>query len=191
MVDAYQQQEAREPLERLVARLRPQLQQVLDRYRIPVSEAEDLMQEALLTTVQNWEKIQDPTAWLLTTLRYRCVVYWRRRRSRLYSAVDATLLELLAPPVTAPQQREELLWDLNQLLATLPLRCRQLLHLRYALGLEPREIAEQMGYRPASVRKLASRCIAALSEELLAQGKLGPLAIALGQTANDPELGDD
>src|SRR5579859_7227493 len=110
----------KETLEQLVERLGPRLQRLLYRYRIPVSDADDLVQEALLSTVQKWEQIEDSEAWLLTTLRNRCVVYWRRRRKRIHEAVDASLLELLAQPQAAPQTRSELLWDLNQVIASLP-----------------------------------------------------------------------
>src|SRR5258708_13286464 len=62
----------RESLEQLLRRLRPRLKQVLGRYRIPAHDAEDLVQEALISTIQKWEVIQDPEAWLLVTLRNRC-----------------------------------------------------------------------------------------------------------------------
>ena len=112
----------RETLDELLRRLRPRLKQVLSRYRVPAHDAEDLIQEALISTIQKWDTIQDPEAWLLVTLRNRCVVYWRKRRSSLYNSVDTAILELLSEPVAAPQERQELLWDLNQLLDELPER---------------------------------------------------------------------
>ncbi len=160
----------RESLDQLLRRLRPRLKQVLGRYRIPAHDAEDLVQEALISTIQKWEVIQDPEAWLLVTLRNRCVVYWRKRRNNLYNSVDTAILELLSEPVAAPQEKAELLWDLNNLLDELPPRCRKLLRLRYGLGFDSTEVAERMGYHPSSVRKVARRCMAALTYEMVTRG---------------------
>jgi RNA polymerase sigma factor (sigma-70 family) len=163
----------KEPLDQLLRRLRPRLRQVLGKYRVPAHDAEDLMQEALVATIQKWGEIQDPEAWLLVTLRNRCVVYWRKRRNSLYNSVDTALLELLSEPVTAPQERAALIWDLNDLMEALPPRCRKLLRLRYGLGYEPSEVAEQMGYHPSSVRKVARRCMAALTYQMVVRGTAG------------------
>jgi RNA polymerase sigma factor (sigma-70 family) len=160
----------KEPLEQLLRRLRPRLKQVMGRYRVPAHDAEDLVQEALVATLQKWDEIQDPEAWILVTLRYRCVVYWRKRRTSLYNAVDTVILELLTEPVAAPQERAELLWDLNDLMEDLPPRCRKLLRLRYGLGYDSSEVAEHMGYHPSSVRKVARRCMAALTYQMVARG---------------------
>jgi RNA polymerase sigma factor (sigma-70 family) len=161
---------AKEPLDQILRRLRPRLKQVLSRYRVPAHDAEDLVQEALVATIQKWNEIQDPEAWILVTLRNRCVVYWRKRRNSLYNAVDTVILELLTEPVAAPQERAELLWDLNDLMEDLPPRCRKLLRLRYGLGYDSSEVAEQMGYHPSSVRKVARRCMAALTYQMVARG---------------------
>ncbi|HYG65246.1 MAG TPA: sigma-70 family RNA polymerase sigma factor [Thermoanaerobaculia bacterium] len=159
-----------ESLDQLLRRLRPRLKQVLGRYRIPAHDAEDLVQEALVSTIQKWDEIQDPEAWLMVTLRNRCVVYWRKRRNALYNSVDTAILELLSEPVAAPQEKAELLWDLNNLLEELPPRCRKLLRLRYGLGFDSAEVAEQMGYHPSSVRKVARRCMAALTFQMVTRG---------------------
>jgi RNA polymerase sigma factor (sigma-70 family) len=160
----------REPLEALLRRLRPKLKQVLARFRIPAHDAEDLVQESLVATIQKWSEIQEPEAWILVTLRNRCIVYWRKRRSALYDSVDTVILELLTEPVAAPQERAQLLWDLNDLLDELPPRCRKILRLRYGLGCDSAEVAHYMGYNPSSVRKVARRCMAALTYQMVARG---------------------
>lgn len=161
---------AREPLDELLPRVRPRLKQVLARYRVPAHDAEDLIQEALMSTVQKWEQINDPEAWLLITLRNRCVVYWRKRRASLYNAVDATILELLSEPQAAPQEKADLRWDLNFLLQALPARCQKLLRLRYHLGYDSDEVACEMGYHPSSVRKVTRRCMSALLYQMSIRG---------------------
>jgi RNA polymerase sigma factor (sigma-70 family) len=160
----------KEPLEELLRRLRPRLKQLLARYRIPAHDAEDLVQESLVSTIQKWPEIQDPEAWILVTLRNRCIVYWRKRRATLYNSVDTVILELLTEPVAAPQERAQLLWDLNDLLEDLPPRCRKILRLRYGLGYDSSEVARYMGYHPSSVRKVARRCMAALTYQMVARG---------------------
>src|SRR6185295_14746274 len=103
-------------------------------------------QEALISTIQKWDVIQDPEAWLLVTLRNRCVVYWRKKRNNLYNSVDTAILEQLPP------------------------RCRKLLRLRYGLGFDSGEVAERMGYHPSSVRKVARRCMAAPTYQMVTRG---------------------
>jgi RNA polymerase sigma factor (sigma-70 family) len=161
---------AREPLDQLLPRIRPRLKQVLARYRVPAHDAEDLIQEALIATVQKWEQIQDAEAWLLITVRNRCVVYWRRRRASIYNTVDAAILELLSEPQAAPQEKAELRWDLNLLLQGLPQRCQKLLRLRYGLGYDSDEVAAAMGYHPSSVRKVTRRCMSALVAHMWTRG---------------------
>lgn len=164
----------REPLDKLLVRVRPRLKQILARYRVPAHDAEDLIQETLMSTVQKWEQINDPEAWLLITLRNRCVVYWRKRRASLYNAVDATILELLSEPQAAPQEKAELRWDLNLLLHALPPRCQKLLRLRYGLGYDSDEVAGEMGYHPSSVRKVTRRCMSALTFHMANRGYTKP-----------------
>ncbi|HEX5761090.1 MAG TPA: sigma-70 family RNA polymerase sigma factor [Thermoanaerobaculia bacterium] len=165
---------ARETLEELLPRVRPRLKRILARYRVPPHDAEDLLQEAFIATFQKWNQIQDPEAWLLITLRNRCVIYWRKRRASLYNAVDMAILELLSEPQVAPQERDELRLDLDHLLEGLSARCRRLLHLRYQLGYDSDEVAAAMGYHPSSVRKVSRRCVSALTFALLTRGPTKP-----------------
>jgi RNA polymerase sigma factor (sigma-70 family) len=60
--------------------------------------------------------------------------------------------------------------DLQRILARLPERCRSVLVLRYGLGYRSREVADLLGYQPSSIRKVTSRCIAALTRELVSSG---------------------
>lgn len=155
-----------ESFDTLLERLRPRLKQILYRYQIPPEDAEDILQEALLATVLKWERIRNPEAWLVVTLKNRCLIYWRRRRGSLCTAVDDGALELLSEPEDPPQERQHLRWDLDHLMEGLPARHQDLLRMRYLMGHSPSEVAEQLGYCQSSVRKLASRCLARLSEQL-------------------------
>jgi RNA polymerase sigma factor (sigma-70 family) len=97
-------------------------------------------------------------------------MYWRRRRRRIYQAVDTAILETLAEPTASEQQAIEFSHDMGHVLEQLPNRCRSVLELRYGLGCRPAETAERLGYRSSSIYKILERCLAALSRSLTASG---------------------
>jgi RNA polymerase sigma factor (sigma-70 family) len=146
----------------------PRLKRLLATYRIPAEDAEDVLQQTLLALLYQWDRVRDPECWLLGTLKRHCLMYWRNQRRRIYSAVDSTVLELVSGP--APQEKAEMIADLNSLLDRLPSRCRSLLRLRFRLGYEAPEVARRLGYQTSSIGKIINRCLAALSRELLAAG---------------------
>lgn len=158
--------------EELLQKVQPTLKQILGRYQIPPEDAEDVLQDTLLTLLYKWDTVIKPEAWLIGTLRRRCIMYWRSRRSRLYEAVDEAILELVADAERPAQDQAVLRRDLERTLVRLRPRCRAILRLRYGLGLKPNEIAEQLGYRQSSVRKVANRCLAALVRQLVDVGFL-------------------
>ncbi len=159
-------------VEELFLDLQPKLRRVFRRFRLPVEDAEDVLQETFLDLVYKQDEIYNAEAWVLAAVRNRCIVYWRRRRRQLWEAVDAAVLELFAAPHPPSQEAVDLRRDLERVLARLPQRCRSVLALRYGLGYRSQEVAERLGYRPSSIRKVTSRCVAALSRELLAAGDL-------------------
>jgi RNA polymerase sigma factor (sigma-70 family) len=148
----------------------PRLKRLLALYRIPGDDAEDVLQQALLALLYQWERVRDPESWLFGTVKRHCLMYWRTHRRRIYSAVDSALLELLSTPMAPSQDRTDLICDLESLIERLPPRCRSVLRLRFRLGYEPTEVAQILGYRESSIGKITTRCLAALSRELLASG---------------------
>lgn len=148
--------------------VRPRLKRLVASFRIPSQDAEDVLQQALLALLYQWERVQDPEAWMIGTLKRHCLMYWRKQRRQLYSAVDTALLEYLSEPAAPPQQRTELLYDLQNALGRIPSRCRSLLEMRFQLGYETAEIAERLGYRNSSIGKITTRCLAALSRQMVA-----------------------
>lgn len=165
-------QETREELsfETIVPKLQPKLRRVLARYRVPVEDAEDILQQSFLDLVYKQKSIYNPEAWLLATVRNRCIIYWRRRRSQVCESVDLAILDLLAQPEAPRQSKAMLRHDLERVLGQLPERCRALLRLRYGLGYKPAEVAAALGYQPSSVRKVTSRCLSRLTRQLTALG---------------------
>jgi len=154
-------------IEELLACHESSLRSLFARYKIPAQDTEDILQQALLALVYQWQQIRQPQAWLFATLRNQCRRYWRDRRRRLYEAMDEAVLECLATPQPPEQERETFRRDLEEVLARLPERCSHLLRLRYQLGYAPPEVAALMGYSPHSISKITRRCVATLTRELL------------------------
>jgi RNA polymerase sigma factor (sigma-70 family) len=154
----------------------PKLKRLLATYRIPCEDAEDVLQQALLALLYQWDRVRDPESWLFGTVKRHCLMYWRMHRRRIYSAVDSTILEWLSEPIAPSQERSDLLADVESLIDRLPTRCRSLLRLRFRLGYEPLEVARKLGYQASSIGKITTRCLAALSRELLASGLAEALA---------------
>ncbi len=158
------------PFESFLHHLQPHVLRVLADARIPEVDAEDLLQETLVALVFKWESVRNPKAWLLSTLRNRCVLYWRQKDEAVYETVDAAILDVLAGPQSPPQERSDLRHDLNAAIARLPRRCRDLLRLRYGLGAKSSEAAEELGYESEGMRNLTTRSLVLLSRELKASG---------------------
>lgn len=166
------QQEAQEAIVSLLERVRPKLQRVLARYRIPQQDAEDLLQETLLSLVTSWGTVRDREGWLIGVLRFRCANYWRGRKRSLCEFVDETLLEALAGPQPARGCDLELARDVGKAVSHLPARCQDLFQLRYNLGCTPRETATRLGYCESSISNIFNRCLNALTRRLVAVGFL-------------------
>jgi RNA polymerase sigma factor (sigma-70 family) len=149
----------------LYARLRGRLDLVLYRHRIPLEDAEDLVQTALLLAVARWNEIREPERWLPGTLHNLCILYWRARkrqweRTRQLEELD---LELGAEP---DQNRRDCLADLRKVWHHLSPTQRTLLTLQFDEGLSPREAAGIAGLAWSSVRKITHRAFERLRAAL-------------------------
>ncbi|HEX2254401.1 MAG TPA: sigma-70 family RNA polymerase sigma factor [Thermoanaerobaculia bacterium] len=161
-------------VEELFEKLQPKLRRVFSRFRLPVEDAEDILQQSFLDLVYKQRSVYNPEAWVVATVRNRCIMYWRKRRRQIWEAVDTAVLDLLAEPEAPGQRQVALRQDLEKVLARLPKRCRSVLVLRYGLGYRSQEVADLLGYQPSSIRKVTSRCIAALTRELVISGMEQP-----------------
>lgn len=154
--------EEREFLQRMQKNLQP----ILLRYGIPPEDTEDLLQQCFLRYLMKREEIENPTAWMIVTLRNRCSTYWRDRRRQRLETREAEELEWLAGAQAPEQERVDLRRDLSRSIRVLSPRHRELLRLRYTLGYETDEIARSLSYTPASVRKLACRSLGYLGRQM-------------------------
>lgn len=157
-------------LPQLIDRLETEFARLFTYFRVPTQDAEDLLQDALVLFITKRAQIVTPDAWLIGTLRYRCLLYWRKRRRRLLETVDETLLMELAGGTSPRQENDDLARDLSGAIGRLPDRCRSLLRLRYGLGCDDPEVAARLGYSPTGIRKIAHRCLSALTHQMLACG---------------------
>jgi RNA polymerase sigma factor (sigma-70 family) len=148
--------------------VRPKLRRMLVASRVPLADAEDLLQEALLVLLRHWGQlgeIGNREAWLLGTLRLTIAQYFRRReRERRFRELLA--LEPANRQAPPPQERQDSARDLATLTAAMPRRDRQAIWLRYGLELKPHEAAKSLGCLPDSVRKLSHRALARLRRRL-------------------------
>ena len=163
ILDQHQEQ----PIEEILQDLKPRIEHVFSRFRIPPLEAEDVLQKTLLTYIYKRNSILDAERWLMGTLRNWCLLYWRDRRSRLYTSVDRALLESVVEADASPQGRGELLRDLNTALAKVPSRYRSLLWTRYKPDMGPSKAVVGPGRETSGIRKLTERCLAALTRSML------------------------
>jgi len=159
-------------LESALAEVKPTLVRVLRRYRIREEDAKDVLHEVYLSFLKKFATIDDPAGWLIGALRRECLHFRRRSVQRLYDAVDSTLLEILAAPTEESTTRQALLHEVLVVMETIREPCRTILVLRYRLGCERGEVADQLGYSSLdSARSAERRCVALLAQKLTRAGR--------------------
>src|SRR5262245_17601219 len=166
-MNALDQLQVETSLDGFLRQVRPRLKALFGHFKIPPQDTEDILQQALLALLYRSEPVRDPEAWLLGTLRNKCLLYWREKKRKLYESVDSAILERIAEPLAPAQERADLRKDLESALECLPERCRSVLSLRFQLGYEPPEVAERLGYSPASISKVTTRCLDALTRYMV------------------------
>ncbi len=130
--------------------------------------AEDVVQEAFLGLYRRWHKLRDPDA--AVAYLNRAVVNGGRDTLRRRRRGGAAMLRLVprseelasAEQAVVDHAEQDLLWTA---VAALPMRQRQVLVLRYYLDQSEAEIADTLSVSRGSVKKHASRGIAALAAQ--------------------------
>ncbi len=124
--------------------------------------AEDLLQTALLRTLQHWRKARvAPEAYVRQTLVNLCRDNWRRARVRprelplLTGAQDGRAID--GPAERVGQRRE-----LVTALASLPPGQRAVIVLRFVEDLSVTQTAKSLGISAGTVKSYTSRAIASL-----------------------------
>ncbi len=120
--------------------------------------AEEVVQDAFSVVSQRWGSLVRPGAYLRQTVVNGCAQVLRRR-----SVEDRyARLESVPDSVEIPTR----LLEIRDALDRLSERQRIVVVLRYFVDISDGEIAEVLGVRPATVRSLARRALAALRKEL-------------------------
>jgi len=129
-------------------------------------EAEDIFQEVWLKLAGALEKgivIEDQAKWCRKAAKHLVLEHWRSRRTAKVFA-DSTLVEFLDFVDQAYEEnqslhdrRPELQRALNECVAALPARSRQLIALKYEERLSLNAVAERAGQSAAAVIKALLR----------------------------------
>ncbi len=118
------------------------------------SRADEIVQDAFLKVHAGWDRIDNPIAYLRTAVINGCRSHHRR-----------VAVERRRPPEPAG-----VAWleadELSDALATLHLRYRAVLALKYFCDLADDEVATVLHIRPATVRTRQRRALALLRKEL-------------------------
>jgi RNA polymerase sigma-70 factor (sigma-E family) len=115
---------------------------------------EDLLQVALERLLRRWRRIDgDPEGYLRRTLYHLAVDRWRWRGRHPEVGLAADVVHRGADPAAAVDLRDAL----GRALASLPVRQRAVLVLRYFEQLTEAEIAEALGCSSGAVKSSASR----------------------------------
>jgi RNA polymerase sigma-70 factor (sigma-E family) len=131
--------------------------------------AEDVVQEAFAALYRRWWQLRDPHS--AVAYLNRAVVNGGRDHLRRGRRSDASLRRMVPQPealssaeqdVVASDEAEQVWLAITRL----PLRQRQVLVLRYYLDQSEAEIAETLGVARGSVKRHASRGLAALARSL-------------------------
>lgn len=149
-------------LEALRQRLRAYYSRRLDGQ---TAEAEDLVQESLIalhTRRATYDPAQPVTAWVYGIARYKLVDHYRRTGRRRHAPLEAAEEVAVADESEAVHAR----YDLEQGLADLPQRTRELLRSVKLEGTPVAEVAARAGMTEGAVKVAVHRGLARLAARL-------------------------
>lgn len=178
-------EEEEEDLEELLRRLKPSLDAILRRFRIPPQDAQDRIQNVLLHYLHKRSQIRNPGAWLRGALRRECLMYLRTCRRSRTVAVDEAIIEFLGGSWVPDPEGADLHRRLHRWIGKMSYKCRRLLLLRYFEGLDTEQTARRTGFKKSSVDKVTRRCVQALAR------KIASAASAISKRWKRRKKGDD
>jgi len=116
--------------------------------------ADEVVQDAFLQVHRRWSRLDNPGGYLRTAVVNACRSHQRHRR-----VVERK-------PILAPDPADLGANELGDALNKLPYRQRAALALRYFADLTDDDIATALDVRPATVRSLIHRGLAALRKDI-------------------------
>ncbi|RNL85831.1 SigE family RNA polymerase sigma factor [Halostreptopolyspora alba] len=127
------------------------------------SDAEDLLQAALVKTFFAWDRISNPNArdgYVRRAMVNTQISEWRRRRLDIYPTND-----IPEQRVDDPTWKSDLHDVVHRAIERLPDRQRETLVLRYYQDLSEAQIAERLGVTIGTVKSTISRAVARLRRD--------------------------
>jgi RNA polymerase sigma-70 factor (sigma-E family) len=118
--------------------------------------AEEIVQDAFVQLLRNWERVESPGAWVRTAVVNGCRSSGRRR----------AVARRNQPSIPLPVIDDTDALAVRDALQSLSARQRAAVVLRYFEDLPEREIAELLGCRPGTVKSLLARSLLRLREVL-------------------------
>lgn len=146
----------------------PRLRAYVFLYVSPITDAEDVVQEIALAAAQDFESYDAASPflnWVIGIARNRIREHYRRRGRHRHEAFDDSALGKIESAFQAAAALPDLRRDaLEQCMALLNKRARQLVEFRYLHNLSPAEIAPRLGLSLQSVYTRLSQVRAQLRE---------------------------
>ena len=151
-------------LELLADRLRGYFRGLLRRSNLSLEEAEDLVQETLITIHikrHTYDRKLALTPWLFAIARRRYIDHWRRTRGTARLTVDLRVEDLAVPADAADTTATH---DLATLLDRLPPRTRDAVRWLKLEGCSVAEVSTRTGMSPGAVKVAVHRALKSLGE---------------------------
>jgi RNA polymerase sigma factor (sigma-70 family) len=130
------------------------------RFHVPPADIRPLIHDVFVAFIRHSTAIGDDRRWLVAAVSNACRNYWR----------DQKATEELPDIIDTAQMADDVgaRVDVLRLLARIPLRCRDVLWLRYVDGLSPEEIAGRCAASQSGGygRQLIHRCLRAVRQAL-------------------------
>ena len=147
-------------------------------------DAEDVAQDSFVRAFRSLDRLKEPTAflgWLLKIANNTATDYLRSRKSTV--SLDALGDSVAGAPVGRPavtqpvhqedMERSEEIEQILEALSTLPDRYREVITLKYLLGMDGQTMARHLGEPEGTVRNRAFRALEKLRECLQARTRSG------------------
>ena len=153
-------------LSRLSANLRAYYKSRLARIGRSATEAEDLMQEALMaihTRRHTYDPAEPLTPWVYAIARYKLIDHLRRTRSSMADLPLEDVEEIMAQDDHVETESAN---DLNRLLSDLPDKMRRAIQAVKLEGLSVAEAASQCGMSESAVKVNVHRGLKALTASI-------------------------
>jgi RNA polymerase sigma-70 factor, ECF subfamily len=139
-----------------------------------VAEAEDLTEDIflrMLGAIADYKRTSVPfSAWLFRIARNHLVSYYRKNGNRKADALQETMADSRPDPASIVET-QLMLGEVAQAVQRLPDAQRDVIALRFAVGLSIAETAQVLGKRQGNVKALQHKAVTRLQKILLAEPK--------------------